>query len=365
MAPRCCGNCGPVIVQPPEGGAGTVACDEGQALLVSVCDSDESPPEPEECVRTSTLLLCDLPDDSGGTGGQTVTDATGDAGPYTPSGGGTEPLAAGTAAVLWAGGALTIPPDAGPGPGHSQSHQRLFAATVQADRPSCDTGIATVTASIHVERTGPDPAFAVVGSWNMWLAGSHVARASAVRDAPVGYSDVLTVSATVPAAVLAAGDVVLVGYLETYHGSDHVGGWEVDDFTLDVAFDQAGCSTAIYAHVTTECDDGTVLAVTYTDLDGNPYVPQGTVGQCRTVIESLPPEMPGTTGGCQYISTLEVCRCDDVNGDGTEIVQYNELWGVPCNGSPPELLFTFAEYDPGTEYEPTNPVECDDAGESS
>lgn len=360
MSSKCGGGCGPIIVQPPAGAADTVDCGEGQALLVSVCDS-ESPGE-EQCINTSSLLLCDLPDDGeGGPAGATVTDITA-SDPHNP-GVGTEPLPGG-AQALWNGGTLTIPADSGPGPGHSSQHLRLFAATVQADRPVCDTGIATVTASIHVERTGPDPGFALVGSWNMWSAGTHVSRARPVAHTPVGYSDVLTVSATVPAAVLAAGDVELVGYLETYHGPNHAGGWVVDAFTVNVEYDQAGCSTQIYAQVTTECDTGQVLSISYTTLDGAPYTPQGTVGQCGTVIEALPPAAPGSEP-CRYVDTLEVCRCDDTTGDGQPDTQYVELYGVPCDGSPPQVLWTYMAGDPAIEYEPVSPVPCPTFGEES
>ncbi|MDX3067818.1 hypothetical protein PV518_37630, partial [Streptomyces sp. ND04-05B] len=252
---------------------------------------------------------------------------------------------AGGAAALWSGGTLTIPAtDTGPGPDHVSQHLRSFAATVQADRPGCDTGTATVTASIHVERTGPDDAFGGNGLWDLYVSGTSVAFDRTAQNAPVGYTDTLTLTAEVPAGDLDAGNVVLAGAFETWHTSAHVGGWIIDQFTVDVVYDQTGCATQFLRNVTVDCETGAVTTVTDTTLDGAPYTVTGEPGQCTpasggTVVEpcgdtelaqlcdlTYDPQAPIPTPASDFTLTGNVVTAN--NGTTLWFAQANQ----PANG---------------------------------
>jgi hypothetical protein len=271
-------------------------------------------PEAEPCRTASTLLVCDLP--SGGEPTPTVSDTNPTA--YQGAGLGAEPLPGG-AAALWSGGAITIPADTGPGPGHINQHLRSVAANLQAERPGCDTGTATITASIRVQRTGPSSAFGGNGIWSLWSGGTRVAVVTTPNNAPVGYTGTLTVSGQVSAADVAAGDVHLASALETWHTAAHVGGWIVDQFTARVVYDQAGCETQFLRSVTLDCD-GAVTAVTDTTLDGDPYEPTGEVGQCT------PASTPPATEPCRNASTLLLC---DLPADGAPTPTLTDTPGAP------------------------------------
>lgn len=58
---------------------------------------------------------------------------------------------------------------------------------------------------------------------------------------------------------------------------------------------------------------------------------------------------------------FDQCRCDDVAGDGSNIVRYVELYSVDVltAGAAPLLLGRFADSDLSTPYVPVNPVPCE------
>ncbi|MDP4501060.1 hypothetical protein [Nonomuraea turcica] len=309
----------------------------------------------EPCRNTSTLLVCDLPTDGEPAPAVTDTDPT----PYQNLPG-ADPVAGG-AAALWSGGSLTIPPDTAPAADGNPQRVRTFAATVAAPRPACDTGTATVTAAVRVERTGPDDGCAGTGRFDLRIGGTVVAAEGVTpMNVPVGTVQTLTVSAQAPAADLAAGNVALFGLLETYHlaptscpgGSNpdgaRIGGWVLDEFTIDVVFDQAGCGEQILANVVTDCETGQVESVTYTTLDGAEYEPTGTVGQC---IPASAAPLP-----CPVQQVIAQCRCDDTDSDGIGDTDYVELLGVDCAGTLTSLG-TYTE-DLSALYEPVAPVAC-------
>lgn len=315
--------------------------------------------EPEPCRNTSTLLVCDLPTDGEPDPTATDTDPTQLLDAQTSPG--ANPVAGG-AAALWSGGTLTIPPDTAPAPDGFLQHTRVFAATLQAPQPACDTGTATVTATMRVERNGPDAGCEGTGSFSLNIGSTRLTTVGVPsRNIPVGTVGVLTVTARVPAADLAAGNVAVLGRLETYHlapgscpgGSNpdgaRIGGWTVDEFAADVVYDQAGCAEQVFANVVTDCETGQVESVTYTTPDGQPYEPTGDIGECQ----------PITPDPCEISDTFTVCKCDDVNDDGTQVASYTEVWAFGCDGGPPTLLYQYQD-DPGTPYEPVNPVTCAD-----
>lgn len=301
---------------------------------VGVCPLATTGEEP--CRNTSTLLVCDLPGDGEPT--PTVTDTA--PAPYNLGAAGTDPVTGG-AATLWSGGVLTIPPDPTGATDGSVQRLRAFAATVQAPRPGCDTGTATVTASIRVEREGPDPGCAGTGVFTLVAGGTALSSAGVTpANAPVGTVRVLTVSAQVPAADLAAGTVALAGRLETYHlapgscpggtgpGGARIGGWTVDDFTVSVAYAQEGCAEQVLATVVTDCETGQVESVTYTLLDGTPYTPTGTIGQCS------PAGPPAEPEPCRDTSTVLLC---DLPTGGTPTPTVTDTDPNTYVGGPPTV----------------------------
>lgn len=79
-----------------------------------------------------------------------------------------------------------------------------------------------------------------------------------------------------------------------------------------------------------------------------------------------PGPLPADAGRCEDCArqVVERCGCDDVNGDGTVINRYIELWSVdPCNGGTPELVGTWLDGDFDQPYTVVNPVECPAASE--
>lgn len=62
---------------------------------------------------------------------------------------------------------------------------------------------------------------------------------------------------------------------------------------------------------------------------------------------------------------VERCGCDDVNGDGSVINRYVELWSVdPTGAADPALIGTWLDGDFEQPYTPANPVDCPDGGSS-
>ncbi|WTW95399.1 hypothetical protein OG216_19345 [Streptomycetaceae bacterium NBC_01309] len=233
----------------------------------------------EPCRDSSTLLVCDLPAD--GEPDPTVTDTA--PGPFYPFPTGS-PMPG--AQAVWDGGMLTIPPGAAPQPG-TVGTVRTLAAAIQAPRPVCDTGTARVTVSVGVEQQGPDAGCAITGAVRLFNGTTPVATVLPPNDVPAGWAGTLVVNADVPAADLAAGNIVVLVALDTFDdnpqacpGSPRETSWELSAFTATVTYDQAGCATQFFRTVTVDCETGTVLAITDTMLDGDPYTVTGEVGQC-------------------------------------------------------------------------------------
>ncbi|MCX4550602.1 hypothetical protein [Streptomyces sp. NBC_01500] len=311
------------------------------------------PPQPE-CRNSSTLLLCDIPAD--GEPDPTVTDSA--PGPYYPYPTGL-PMAG--AQALWDGGPLTIPPSTGPQPGTTVT-VRTLAATVQAPRPACDTGTAHVTVSVDAAQLGPDTGCAITGAVRLINGTKPVATVLPPKDAAVGWSGTLTVEADVPAADLAAGNLVVFVALDTYDdspqacpGSPRETSWELSSFTAAVAYEQSDCATQILRTVTVDCETGAVLTVADTTLDGEPYTVTGEVGQCTPAGGVTPQPEP-----CPANTVIEACRCDDTDGDGVADTDYVELLAIDCAGT----LTPIGTYTPdlSAPYTAVAPVPCETEG---
>ncbi|WP_309317391.1 hypothetical protein [Streptomyces salinarius] len=228
--------------------------------------------EPEPCRDVASVLLCDLPSDEETGGPVTGTDTAPIEHTTTII-----PLDGG-APALWSGGSVVFPADPDASETDGAQVYRVVAAALQADRPACDDGTAHVTASVRVHLDGPTPGVGTTGRMALYEAGTLVATAGVPLSAPVGYEGTLTVSKTVDAAALAAGDVTVEVRLETFH----IGGkaWTVDQFTSSAEYGTAGCETQFLRKIVTDCETGDVVSVSDTTLDGQPYEVTGDVGQC-------------------------------------------------------------------------------------
>ncbi|MFJ7489684.1 hypothetical protein ACIQZB_00235 [Streptomyces sp. NPDC097727] len=234
----------------------------------------------DPCRNASTLLVCDLPTD--GTPDPTVTDTNPT--PYYPYATGA-PVAG--AQVLWGGGTLDLPPGTAPQPGTTGSVNSL-AATIQAPRPACDTGIVHVTVSVSAQQTGPDDGCGPTGHLRLFNGTTQAALTVLPANTPFGYFGRLTVEADVPAADLAAGNIAFGLALDAYDDSPSTcspsprrTGWQLSAFTATVTYDQADCATQFLRTVTTDCETGNVVSVVDSTLDGDPYTVTGKVGQCQ------------------------------------------------------------------------------------
>jgi hypothetical protein len=309
----------------------------------------------EACRDTSTLLLCDVPTD--GEPAPTVTDTPG--APYYPY---TTGVAAAGAQALWDGGTLTLPDAAGPQPGTGGT-VRTAAAIIQAPRPVCDAGTARVTVQVDVTQLGPDDGCRATGFLALYNGAgeaNRVALALTPPDTPAGWSGTLTAEADVPAADLAAGNVAVALAFDAYDDSGATcppprrTGWQLDQFAAVVVYDQTGCATQFLRSITIDCETGAVVSVTNTTLDGTTYNLTGEPGQCTaTGGGSCCEEQP-----CPAQSVLEVCRCDDADGDGIPEVGFVELVAVDCAGTVSSVGTYLPDY--SAPYAPVAPMDCDE-----
>ncbi|MFD3612381.1 hypothetical protein ACFWXA_30805 [Streptomyces atroolivaceus] len=316
-------------------------------------------PEEEPCRNTNTLLLCDLPTD--GTPAPTVTDTSGT--PYYPY---TTGVPTAGAQGLWDGGTLNLPVAAGPQPGTTGT-VRTAAAVIQAPRPVCDAGTAHVTVQVDVTQLGPDTGCAstgFLGLFNGTGEANRVALALAPANTPAGWSGTLTVEADVPADDLAAGNIAVLVAFDAYDDSGAVcppprrTAWQLAAFGATVVYDQTGCATQFLRNVTTDCETGAVIAVTDTTLDGQPYTVTGEAGQCEATDGSC-----CQTETCPVHNIVQVCRCDDTDGDGIADTDYVELLGIDCTG----VLTSVGTYDAdlSAPYTPVAPIDCDETDDGA
>lgn len=299
-------------VDAPAPGASTsflrVVCRDCSGVVTSVTDTDlegtpytpsgtvtactsssggggDQPAEP--CRDSATVMVCDLPTD-GAAGAATATD-TGAAGyPWDadpircvnphPGGGG----------ALWTGGEVTIPARANAA-GSCTPNQVLVgvAALLQADRPGCDDGTVAVTVSIDARNAGPS-ASAVNYAGSLRLHRTDTGARLAVSSVQLGstlpgQTRTMTVTATVDAALLDAGQLVAVVDVEVWDQTGNTGAaWTLANFTPSYVYRQEGCERQFLRRIVTDCETGEIVSVTDTTLDGEPYTVTGEVGQCQT-----------------------------------------------------------------------------------
>ncbi|MFE6022349.1 hypothetical protein ACFQ6O_38370 [Streptomyces sp. NPDC056441] len=318
----------------------------------------------EECRDTSTVLLCDLDPDCQAGIEPTATDEPNPAS-YNNWRPGTVPTwchldTPGQGAPVWTGGSVVLGPDAKCTIASGGDTHRVIGVHLAAGSPSL-TGTVDVTVSLRVTNQGPNPGYAGDGMFGLWDASagpSRIKYVSVPSSAPVGAVYTLTLTAAVPAAALAAGDIIAVLDLETYHGAGPKA-WKVDEFTWSAEVPAVECEKQILRTIVKDCATGATVSVTDTTLDGDPYEVTGEVGQCTPASDGGTPQ----PAPCQATNVIEACRCDDTNGDGVSDTDYVELLAVDCEGT----LTSIGTYTPdlSAPYTPVAPVPCETQGAPS
>ncbi|MGJ3558853.1 hypothetical protein ACR6C2_07690 [Streptomyces sp. INA 01156] len=221
---------------------------------------------------------------------------------------------------LWDGGTVTIPARIS-GALSCTPNQFLagLAARLQAPRPSCDSGTVTLTVAVAARNSGPSATAAnYAGSLRIHRmdTGARLADSgSALGSMPANTTRTLTATAvSVPAALLAAGQIVVALDVETWDQTGNTGAaWLLSNFTASYEFQQEGCETQFLRRIVTDCETGETLSVTDTTLDGEPYTVTGEVGQCTATgggsAARPPPEARVD------VETGELCLVDDASGD--------------------------------------------------
>ncbi|MFF3441761.1 hypothetical protein [Streptosporangium sp. NPDC002721] len=283
-----------------------------------------------ECRNSSTVLVCDVPADSSSEITPTIVDGVAAdiaqtqfanlAGPYTS---------------LWTGGSLVYPAGTGPAQEHLIAVGQLTAGTA-----GCEGASGTVTVSVRVTQNGP-------GTGQLWDGALRIFRGTTVLMddpvalyAPPGHVQTLTVSASVTAADLVAGDIRFGLALETFHGTAK--SWTADEFSATIELEgcEATSSVQFLRTLVTDCVTGEVVSTTDTTLDGDPYTVTGEVSQCT-------PTEPAECRNCEG-----VVLCDTV--DDAEPHTFLRTVCRDCTGAVISVLDT--ELDGTAPYAPTGTV---------
>ncbi|WP_405710195.1 MULTISPECIES: hypothetical protein [unclassified Streptomyces] len=308
----------------------------------------------EECRDTSTVLLCDLDPECQAGIEPTATDEPNPASfnnwaPGAPVSGWCLLDTTGQGAPVWTGGAAVIGPDpACPASSTGDTH-RAIGVHLAAGSPTL-TGTLSVTVSLRATNNGPNSGWQGDGRFALWdaSAASRLTHVDVPVSAPVGSSHTLTLTADVPAAALATGDIVAILDLETYHRAGPKVG-TVDEFSWSAEVPPVECEAQFLRTFVKDCATGATVSVVDTTLDGEPYEVTGDVGECTSSADSCP------------VHVIEQCRCDDADGDGVGEVDYVELVGVDTCTGDLTVIGTYTE-DTSAPYTPVSPVECEPGG---
>jgi hypothetical protein len=138
----------------------------------------------------------------------------------------------------------------------------------------------------------------------------------------------------------------------TVRFTDLAGGDFIDALLDDVSLlgpgvpgTTANASVPFLRTICRDCE-GVARPPVDTTLDGTtPYLVQGTIGVCGPSADTTR-------------QIIERCGCDDVNGDGSLINRYTELWTASDSGSAPVLIGTYLDGDFTQPYVPVNPIDC-------
>ncbi|MEW2066645.1 hypothetical protein [Streptomyces sp. NPDC007346] len=280
--------------------------------------------ETEPCRNSSTILLCDLPTE-GGQGAPTATDT--DAAPYpwdsdpircvNPLPGGGQPL--------WDGGSVIAPAHSS-GAGGCTLTQWLtgLAATLQADRPACDSGTVSLTVSVNALNQGPSAsAVNYAGSLRLHRTdtGQRLADSGSILGGtPAGTARTMSATAVdIPAELLEAGQIVVALDVEAWDQTGNTGAaWALSEFTAEYEFQQDGCAQQFLRTVVTDCQTGETLTVVDTTLDGEPYTVEGEPGQCQAT-------GGGSGSECTSCETLTLCDVQPDESPGDPEIAYETI----------------------------------------
>ncbi|WP_435120587.1 hypothetical protein [Amycolatopsis thermoflava] len=187
-------------------------------------------------VLAATLLGGAFPAGAAGapaSGSATATDVTGD-GAFP----GIWPWWTGDVNAFWAGGSAQVGPVSQPYQ-DGQTYNTI-AAKLQAPRPGCDDGTATVTVRSTVHLLGPTAGVGQNGFAKLGTDFDTAPGTNTTAGMPVGGTQTLETTVEVPAADLAAGNVKYWMILETYHGGSKA--WEISDFSATYTYDTSTCA---------------------------------------------------------------------------------------------------------------------------
>ncbi|MDN3265924.1 hypothetical protein QWJ26_40345 [Streptomyces sp. CSDS2] len=230
------------------------------------------------CRSSSTLLLCDA------TSATPVALTVVDDSVTTIGLGRAFPDLAGSHAALWSGGTLTYPADPNASAGNNGQVYRTAVGRITATPPpQCQGATGTLTVSTRVTLNGPGAGQLQDGALMLYRGTTKIAEHQAMRFAPVGHVETLSVSAPVTAADLTSGNLYVALYLETFHVTSK--SWTADQFSITAQLN--GCAVQFLRTFVIDCNTGAVLTHSDTTLDGRPYTPTGQVGQCTPTDNSL------------------------------------------------------------------------------
>ncbi|MBK3592444.1 MULTISPECIES: hypothetical protein [Streptomyces] len=258
------------------------------------------------CKNATTVLLCDVEPDCQAGGGLTATaEPNPSQYPNWALGSWCLVQTAGQGAAVWTGGSAVLGPDPACPTNTSGDTMRTIGVQLKAGSPTA-TAPVPVTVSVRVTNNGPNPGVIGDGRFGLWNAatGTRMTHTNVQNSAPVGHQQTLTLAANVPAAALAAGQIVAVLDVETYQGA---GGkaWTIDQFVWSADVPQSDCQTQFLRTITTDCATGETVTVTDTTLDGAPYTVTGDVAQCQPAKTDGGEDV--TTEPCTSSATLTLC----------------------------------------------------------
>ncbi|MGA5340403.1 hypothetical protein ACPCK3_14770 [Streptomyces griseoincarnatus] len=290
----------------------------------------------EPCRNTATLLLCDTDPACEAGGEPTATDEPNPSQyPNWVLGNWCLVQTPGEGAPVWEGGSVVLGPDPACPTSGSGDTMRTIGVQLKAGSPTA-TAPVPLTVSLRVTNNGPNPGVVGDGRFGLWNAatGTRLTHVNVQNSAPVGHQQTLTLTANVPAAELAAGQIVAVLDVETYQGAGEKA-WTVDQFEWSAEVPAAECETQFLRTVVTDCETGETVSTTDTTLDGQPYTPTGEVGQCAAVGGECCPTPPEPQP-CRDTSTLLVCDLPpgDSEGDASASDVSTQAANYPFDSDP-------------------------------
>ncbi|WP_445082920.1 prealbumin-like fold domain-containing protein, partial [Chelativorans sp. YIM 93263] len=220
------------------------------------------------------------------------------------------PLAGGGGS-LWTGGSVNFPVDSDASDGDGSQLYRGVAAALQAPRPVCDSGTASITVTVEATNNGPAAGSGYVGRLALFSAGSTTPLTEySIGYTPVGTTETLTITEDVSAAALEAGDIVVGLWLETHHAGGK--SWTAEQFEPSYTYDTAGCEADL--SITKDNGEATYIPggdTTYTIAVTN-NGPQPATG--AEITDPLPAGITNASWTCGEETSGGVCGATSGSG---------------------------------------------------